>query len=210
MDNVKRFLLISNIVLILAVLSIFIFLILPKIKGQTDQAIPEASILFGDSTKGGKGISIAYINTDSVVEHYKYYKELKTRLENEQKMAENQLQSKMKALETEYKTLSTKVKLGLIKEEEAQNSFAIKQQEVEAYRTTMSQKLIDKNSEMTEQLYDSIVNFVHRFNKNGRFTYILGYAKGGGIIYATSSMDISDFILEGLNKEYETKIKGKK
>jgi outer membrane protein len=210
MDNFKKILIISNILLILAVLSILFFHILPQRPQNADQSLPLPSVLFGDTTKGGKGLSIAYINTDSVVEHYKYYKELKTKLESEQKIAENQLQVKMKDLEKEYKTLSTKVNLGLIKEEEAQNSFAIKQQEVETYRTAMSQKLVDKNTQMTEQLYDSIVNYVHRFNKNGKFTYILGYAKGGGIIYAPPSMDISNYILNGLNKEYDTKIKGKK
>ena len=210
MDNIKKILIVSNIILILAVLSIFFFHILPERSKNTEQLLPQQSVIFGDTSKGGKGLSIAYINTDSVVDHYKYYTELKTKLENEQKIAENQLQVKMKDLEKEYKTLSTKVNLGLIKEEEAQASFATKQQEVETYRTTMSQKLVDKNTQMTEQLYDSIVNYVHRFNKNGRFTYILGYAKGGGIIYAHSSMDISDLILNGLNKEYDTKIKGKK
>lgn len=210
MDNFKKALLVSNILLILAVLAILFFHILPQRSNNADSTIQEPTVIFGDTSKGGKGLSIAYINTDSVVEHYKYYTELKTKLENEQKAAENQLQIKMKDLEKEYKTLSTKVNLGLIKEDEAQTSFAIKQQEVESYRTTMSQKIVDKNTQMTEQLYDSIVNFVHRFNKNGRFTYILGYAKGGGIIYAPSSMDISNIILTGLNKEYDIKIKGKK
>jgi outer membrane protein len=210
MDIVKKILIISNILLILAVASIYFFHIRKGESVNPELAMPQPSLIFGDTSKGGKGLSIAYINTDTVVEHYKYYKELKVKLENEQKMAENQLQVKMKDLEKEYKTLSTKVNLGLIKEEEAQNSFAIKQQEVEAFRTNTSQKLVEKNTKMTEQLYDSIVNYVHRFNKNGRFTYILGYAKGGGIIYAPSSMDISNFILNGLNKEYDTKIKGKK
>jgi outer membrane protein len=210
MDIIKKALIISNIILILAVLAILFFHILPEYRNKTDQTMPLPSVIFGDTSKGGKGMSIAYINTDTVVEHYKYYKELKTRLENEQKMAENQLQLKMKDLEKEYKNLSTKVNLGLIKEEEAQNSFAIKQQEVEAFRTNTSQKLVEKNTKMTEQLYDSIVNYVHRFNKGGRFTYILGYAKGGGIIYAPQSMDISNYILLGLNKEYELKVKGKK
>lgn len=210
MDNIKKMLIISNILLILAVLSIYFFHIRKEKSSESDQSLIQPSVIFGDTSKGGKGLSIAYINTDTVVEHYKYYKELKAKLENEQKLAENQLQLKMKDLEKEYKTLSTKVNLGLIKEEEAQNSFAIKQQEVETFRTNMSQKLVEKNTQMTEQLYDSIVNFVHRFNKNGKFSYILGYAKGGGIIYAPSSMDISNYILLGLNKEYDTKIKGKK
>lgn len=210
MDNIKRMLIVSNILLILAVLSIYFFHIRKGESNNSDQLLPQPSLIFGDTSKGGKGLSIAYINTDTVVEHYKYYKELKVKLENEQKIAENQLQLKMKDLEKEYKTLSTKVNLGLIKEEEAQNSFAIKQQEVETFRTNMSQKLVEKNTKMTEQLYDSIVNYVHRFNKKGRFSYVLGYAKGGGIIYAPSSMDISNYILQGLNKEYDTKIKGKK
>jgi len=210
MDNIKRILIASNILLIIAVLSIYFFHIRKEKSNNPALSLPQPSVIFGDTSKGGKGLSIAYINTDTVVEHYKYYKELKAKLENEQKLAENQLQVKMKDLEKEYKTLSTKVNLGIIKEDEAQNSFAIKQQEVETFRTNMSQKLVEKNTQMTEQLYDSIVNYVHRFNKNGRFTYVLGYAKGGGIIYAPSSMDISNFILLGLNKEYDSKIKGKK
>jgi hypothetical protein len=82
MDNVKRYLIISNIILTLAVLSIFFFHILPQRSKVSDQT-PQPSIVFGDTTKGGKGLSIAYINTDSVVDHYKYYTELKSKLENE-------------------------------------------------------------------------------------------------------------------------------
>jgi outer membrane protein len=155
-----------------------------------------------DSIKFAGGVSIAYINTDSVVANYKYYTELKTKLENEQRVAENQLQIKAKDLEHEYKLLSTKVNLGLIKQEEAERSFAVKQQEVELLRQNLSDGLINKERELTEQLYDSIVTFVNKYNLKSRHTYILGYAKGGGIIYAPKSMDMTKQIVKGLNDEY--------
>jgi outer membrane protein len=159
-----------------------------------------------DTTNYTKGISIAYINTDSVVANYNYYNELKTKLENEQKIAENQIQAKASDLEKEYKLLSTKINLGLIKQDDAERSFALKQQEVEMLRNNLSEQLIEKEKQLTNQLYDSIVNYVNRYNVKSKHTYILGYAKGGGIIYAPKSMDMTQIILKGLNAEYESKL----
>jgi outer membrane protein len=203
----KNILIISNAVLLVAVIILFIFLY--KTRSQVSALISpnDSTIVLTDSGKHGKGTTIAYINTDTVVENFSFYKEMKSSLENEQKIAENQLQAKLKDLEKEYKTLSTKVKLGLIKEEDAQQTFAIKQQEIELFRSNVSEKLLEKDKLMTEQLYDTIVNYVHRYNKNNKYTYILGYTKGGGIIYAPSSMDITQAILAGLNQEYEKKPK---
>jgi outer membrane protein len=196
-----------NVILLIAVIILYI-LHFNFVRKQSSSE--EGSYNPNDTSRYGKGLSVAYINTDSVVSNYKYYTELKTKLENEQAIAENQVKVKAADLEKEYKLLSTKINLGLIKQEDAERSFAVKQQELELLRNNLSEQLIEKEKLLTEQLYDSIVNYVNRYNIHSKHTYILGYAKGGGIIYAPKSMDMTKEILLGLNNEYETKYKKNK
>lgn len=149
-----------------------------------------------------QAVSVAYINFDSILKSYTYYQELKSSLESQQQIAEKQLESKVRALENEYKSLSTKVTLGLMKEEEAQRILAIKQQDVEKYRTDVSENLYNEEKKLTLQLYDTIVNYLKRHNKKTGYSYILSYTKGGGIIIAPDQHDLTIDVLAGLNEEY--------
>ena len=145
---------------------------------------------------------MAYINTDTVMNNYKYYQELKSKLESQQQVAEKQLEIKMQDLEKEYKNLSTRVTLGLMKEEEAQAVFAPKQQEVEKFRTNISDQLMAQEKQLTLQLYDTVINFLQKYNKKAGYSYIFGYTKGGNIMIAPKSHDLTKDVLKGLNGDY--------
>jgi hypothetical protein len=39
-------------------------------------------------------------------------------------------------------------------------------------------------------------------NKSGRYQFIFGYTQEGGILLANDSLNITKYVLEGLNKKY--------
>ncbi len=209
----KNINLVLNVVLTIAVIILFVLVLKkdndnPTVKPENTEEISSLS----DSTSNiAKPVRIAYVNTDTILEEYKYFQELQKKLELRQNNAEYQLSQKMKELESDYKNLLSKIKLGLITETEAENQFAEKQQKVEEYRNTVRNQLIQEEQTLTESLYDSIVSYIKRYNEKGHvgFNYILGFSKGGGILHADEQFDLTQAVLGGLNGEYD-KRKAKK
>jgi outer membrane protein len=54
-------------------------------------------------------------------------------------------------------------------------------------------------------LYAKLSSYLKEYNKGKNYTFILGYQKGGGILFANDSLDITREVLDGLNKEFESK-----
>ncbi|MEY2792856.1 MAG: hypothetical protein RJA76_848, partial [Bacteroidota bacterium] len=50
---------------------------------------------------------------------------------------------------------------------------------------------------------NNIREYITKINKENKFEFVLGYSKlGGGILFADESVDVTQKILDGLNKEY--------
>ena len=41
-----------------------------------------------------------------------------------------------------------------------------------------------------------------KYNRENGYQYVLGYQKGGNILYATPDLDVTQKLIDGLNKEY--------
>jgi len=208
---VKNFSIILNVILTFSVIILF-FLHFNAGKGA--EKTQDISSENSDSTEiriipkdSFEGMTVAFVNTDSILANYKYFKELSKRLEAQSINAENQLQKKYKDLEEEYKNLLTKIDLGLISKEAAEQEFSKKQMEFEEFRANERERILRKEQELTESLYDSIVIYINRHNKKSNYNYVLGYSRGGGILYADDSYDLTKEVLNGLNREYDLRKK---
>lgn len=175
--------------------------------GRTNQgssaAVSENDTLINRYDTIARQLKIAFVNTDTILSNYTYYKEQTSALEKDQVQAEKNYTAKLKKLEEDYKNYMYKINLGLMKQADAEREFAKKQEELEAYRARVSNTLIEKQEEIASRLYDSILVTVERYNKTAGYTYIITHAKGSNLLYADHSLDLTDVILEELNRSYE-------
>jgi len=201
---VKKTFIIISAVYGLLIIVLFILFFVKKTETAAVKN-PELPIAIPDSLipKQEKAITIAYVNTDTILANYKYYKAQIAQMEKSQASAEKQLEERFKKLEEDYKNYLTKIKLGLIKQEDAEKQFAEKQAELENYQMQLRNQLIEKEEKVANQLYDSILNHIAIFNKTAGYTYIIAQAKGSNILYSDPDLNLTQFILEGLNKSYE-------
>jgi len=79
----------------------------------------------------------------------------------------------------------------------------IEQQTLIDLKEQYTNTLAEQEYQMNQRFIDSVTNFLQRYNKNKSFDYILGYTKGGGILFANEKNDITYLVIEGLNKEYK-------
>ena len=78
-----------------------------------------------------------------------------------------------------------------------------KQQDLVAYRDQAMAGLQQEEAGKNEELYKQIRSYIEKYNKENKYEYVLGYSLGGGILFADKSLDVTQKIIEGLNKEYK-------
>lgn len=150
--------------------------------------------------------NIVYVNSDSLLENYVFYKNKKAELEAKQEQIKNHLQTEGEKLQrdaAEYQergaTMSDAERAK--KEEE----LMMRQQSLMKKKDDMFDAFDNEQAKFNEQLYAKLSEHLKAYNKDKNYTFILGYQKGGGILFANDSLDITKDVLEGLNKEFEAK-----
>jgi len=185
--------LIWNIVLTLAVAVLF-FLHFSG-KPEAGSAVADGQVVAGRRT--------VYVQVDSLLKNYDFFKETKKELENRNFQLENELNTKGKSLQNEVAFFQQKAQT--MTPEQARSIEAQlmkKQQDLVAYRDQAAQALGQEEAKKNEQLYKNIRAYMEKYNKENGYEYVLGYSLGGGILFANPSLDVTQKIIEGLNKEH--------
>lgn len=147
--------------------------------------------------------SIAYVNSDSLLEEYEYYKSKKADFEMQQSRIKNELKNQGAKLQQEVETYQ-KQAIGMTDKEKAEKEYELgmKQQQIMQKKEEMLTALDEEQGKSAEELYTRLNDYLKRHNKGKNYGFVLGYQKGGGILFANDSLNITREVLEGLNKEY--------
>lgn len=156
-------------------------------------------------TSSGSSKSIVYVNTDSLLANYDYFKDAMKELENKRFRLETDLNNKGKSLQNEAAFFQQKAQQGNMSEDQArttQQQLMKKEQDLIAYRDNASRNLSVEEAKKQEELLNKIQDFLKTSNKENNYDMVLGYSKGGGVLYANTNLEITKKVVEGLNKEY--------
>lgn len=160
-----------------------------------------------DLEKGGvqnQG-SIAYVEYDSLMTKYEYCKQYAEQLQHRSANYQQQLAQKQQALENAAVDFQRKVQSGQYTEEQAQaqqKKLQQQQEQLQRLSADLEQKFASEQAAINEALHDSVQNFLREFNKDGRYSMILSKA-GDNILYADPKLNITDQVINGLNKRYK-------
>ena len=159
------------------------------------------------STAGGKQVAgrIVYVNTDTLLNQYDYYKDIVKSSENKRFRLETDISNKAKNFQNKVAFFQQKVQQGGMTQEQGQTAQAQLQQEeqsIMAYRDKAAQDLQKEDAKKTEDVLNNIQAFLKEFNAGDKYDMVIGYSKGGGVLFAKEDLDITKSVLEGLNKKY--------
>lgn len=105
-------------------------------------------------------------------------------------------QNELKVYEKERASM-TKKELAL-KQELLQN----KQQQINNYQQAVQKQIEQEDQKMTQTVVNDINDYVKAYGKEHNHRIIFGAQGSGNIMYADKGTDLTDKILEGLNKQY--------
>ncbi|GAB3708199.1 hypothetical protein GCM10027592_43070 [Spirosoma flavus] len=187
--------LILNVVLTIAVAVLYYL----HFKDRQPEAAPAAPV-------EAKGRSIVYVNVDSLLTRYEYFKDTQKVLESKRFQLENDLAAKGRNLQNKVAFFQQRAPTMTQEQGRAtEASLQKEQQDILAYRERAAQNLALEEQTKNKELYDQIYDYLKKINAQNKYEFVLGYTKGGGILFADQAADRTKTVLDGLNKEYQSK-----
>ena len=83
-----------------------------------------------------------------------------------------------------------------------QNAIQRQQNDLQALQARLENELASETAKFNEALRDSLQNFLLVYNKDKKYDLILSKA-GDNILYAETKYDITQDVINGLNKRYK-------
>ncbi len=186
--------LIWNAILTVAVIVLFFL----HFSGNKTASFP------GSDSTGIGSRRIVYVQVDSLLTNYAFFDDTRKELENKRYQLENDLANRGRSLENEIKFFQQKAQtMTLDQARSTEAQLGKKQQDLIAYRDRSAQTLAQEEADKNAELYDKIYQYIEKYNKENAYEYVLGYSKGGGILYADSTLNVTQKMIDGLNKEYK-------
>ena len=152
------------------------------------------------------GMKIAYVEVDSLMTQYTFAKDYSVTLEKKSNNARNTLNQKGNALQAAVNNFQQKLNNnGFQSREQAasvQNAIQRQQNDLQALQTRLENELASETAKFNEALRDSLNNFLKAYNKDKKYDIILSKA-GDNILFADKKFDITQDIINGLNKRYK-------
>lgn len=146
---------------------------------------------------------IVYVQIDSLLTNYEYFKDAKKELENKRFQLDNELGTKGRSLENEIAFFQQKAQTMTVEQARTTEAQLVKkQQDFVQQRDRAVQNLSMEEAQKNEELYNQIRAYITKYNKENKYEFVLGYSQGGGILFADSTLNVTKKMIEGLNKAY--------
>lgn len=156
--------------------------------------------------------SIVYVNSDSLLSNYEYFKDVRTRFEDKAKKAQADLQSKGTAFQREVADYQKNA--GTMTAEQRANTeerLARKQEELGRLNQNASNSLAQEEMEENSKLYNKVSDYLKKHSKEKGYKFVLTYSTSNpAVLYADDALEITKEVVDGLNAEYEKEKKAEK
>jgi len=181
-----------------------------------------------DSNITAKPIKIAYVDSDSLDKNLKMLKDvekeivkkekqLQSRIKSEKRRYEANFEAKLKAFEKKRNDFSVQAPtMTDAQGKAAQEQLMQMQQELAGYEQKVQIEMMNTQTKLEEEYiilkstkmadyYAKVQGYCESIAKRTGFDYILLYQKGGAILHANNTYNLSQYVIEAINNEYDSK-----
>lgn len=166
-----------------------------------------------DSIQNESGIKIAYVEVDSLMTQFEFAKEKTQELEKKSLNARNTLTQKGNQLQSAANNFQQKLQNnGFTSREQAesvQQQLQRQQNDLAALQARFESELANETQKFNVALRDSLNHFLDIYNKDKKYDMILAKS-GDNILFANPKYDITQDVINGLNKRYQKSAKEQK
>lgn len=151
-----------------------------------------------------KNVSVAYVNSDTVLKYYEYVKVNRDRLEGKGKKLDQELKNRAQALQGEFESYQRNVSSMTIGQARAvEEDLGKKRQNLQMYQESLNQEMLVEQDKMTKELYEKITGYLKTYGKERGLQAVFKFDASSDLLYGGDSLDISKEVVKGLNEAYK-------
>ena len=157
-------------------------------------------------------LKVAFVDSDSLLAKYDYARDLEAELNAFKEAQEKSYQQQMTKFQSDYQNyLKTGENMTLTQQQETEAQLKQRADKLATLEQELSAKILQKQMDSNIELLNRIFAYVREYNAdNQQFDIILRKTfNDSPTLYMNPAMDITNEIIDGLNKEYKT-VKSKK
>lgn len=146
---------------------------------------------------------VAYVKVAIILEKYKGLQEVRSKFQQKEadwKSSVDTLTYKFNVALAQYNQEMSK----LDTEQRKSREIALQEQgmTLEKYRKSINEKADKEEDKMLQGALNQINSFIESYGKKANYTLIIGTTSAGNLLYGDEKIDITNEILEQLNKNY--------
>lgn len=152
---------------------------------------------------------IVFVNADTLLNNYEYMNQKQEEFAKREEKADAELKARGRALEREFAAAQEKVQKGLLAPNQVaaeEQRLMQKQQALMADQERITKQLLEEGKQLQEELNKAIKDLLADIRREKGYDYILSYGPGTGVLMVNDSLDITQMVLERLNKKEEKKV----
>lgn len=149
-------------------------------------------------------LSIAYVNSDTLLTNYNYYEEVSKRLDEKRIKLQQEYTRRAEGLQRQIEDYQrTMTNLTIAQARAVEEDLGRKRQNLLQYQETISQDLMREEASITQELYEKVSSFLKTYGDNNNLQVVLTYSAGSGLLYANDALNITEQVITGLNTLYD-------
>ena len=161
----------------------------------------------GSAASGSAGATegIVYVNSDSLLSNYDYYKAVRDKFQEKSKKAQADLTAKGTAFQREVAAYQQgAANLSAEQRATTEERLARKQQELATYNQNAGNALANEEAAENDKLYNKVSDYLKGYAKSKGYKIVLTYSKSNpAVLYADESLDVTKAVVDGLNADYK-------
>lgn len=148
--------------------------------------------------------AIVYVNTDTLLAKYEFSRELQEELDNKRKEVEDRVKSRTTSFQNQVSSYQQKAATMTPSERQTtEQNLGRAQQELQALQQQAGQELMKNDQEANDKLHGKIQEFLREYARLNDFRFVLTYSRSNdAVLFADSTLDVTDEVLNGLNAAY--------
>lgn len=146
---------------------------------------------------------IAYVNSSLLVNNYQGMIEARKAYQQKSDIWKANIDTLAREVQQFITTYEKDNDQMTSKEKElTQELIKSRQQQFMEYQKAINEKAIQEDTQMTSQVLEEVNAYIKKYGNKKGYKIIFGATEYGNIAYAEEGIDITDEVLEGLNKDY--------
>jgi outer membrane protein len=150
-----------------------------------------------------KDVKIAYVLTDSLIAKYEFFIQKSGEITAKGKKFEGELSTRARGFEQEVANFQqTAASMTPNQARAKEEDLVKKERNLMTYRDNLMQELSAEEAKLYSDVYDQIQEYLKNYAEQNGLDMILSYTKGGAVWYSNNTLDITEKVIQGLNKKF--------